>query len=783
METPPAHFLCKLGGLRFELKNFEDSLVDPWIKSELKRVLAQLDAISLTLGNIQSRLSGEASVSHSNHSYLHQSIDFYQSILCSELPYLAPDWVVWRRDSNSIGLIQLISENDVSLTGSKGIEVVVAEKANLGDRVTIHFQPETSETQVLFALTSDSGIDGIRYEFRPEHFLESFVELLRSSFELKFAASGIKVENREVEEVAERSKVNIKTRRKKRGVGNKAAKERSKKQNTTHDDNPVKREVIDKSSGQTCSVVDARLQNHNEDEVEYEENVETSDAPFDNGVNGANSPDFDISHRPNGENSPLDELNEEHFFVGDLSRGLATPESECPDLSDTVLPDPFHETTDDSFLNGDSSSAHSEAIDPDPWLVKNPSRRAYSKRKDSSKCLKRGPPTKAVREARLNKLREVQAKAEDEKGGENGAEEHICRLCGAPVSRYAASKHMATVHGSLVHECCFCPKSYQDVKDLKKHISYTHWRKMGRNLLPCKECNLPLCENECVDHNRIEHGKPLECPYCDYGSVSKDPADINVNLLTQQSLVTLSPEKNLKRHIYNDHFSKAFKKHRCTLCHTPYHLREVLEQHMNPNLDPAERKVTLCPKLRSGAEEKDPKAICAHCGQSFNESYLKTHIQRIHDPDNFFFKYECQFCGKRYEHPKRLRAHLLQSHFPEKRDMACHLCPKKFASHRMLKRHLLTHSSPSIKCPRCEKVFRTKNNMQQHLMSHFPPQYECLGCNRKFVYRCGLKTHLLQVHKFVDWENYVRKEPKERLPVSNNDSAPAILDLPFQPTV
>ena len=30
---------------------------------------------------------------------------------------------------------------------------------------------------------------------------------------------------------------------------------------------------------------------------------------------------------------------------------------------------------------------------------------------------------------------------------------------------------------------------------------------MGKYLLPCKECNLSLCENECVDHNRIEHGK------------------------------------------------------------------------------------------------------------------------------------------------------------------------------------------------------------------------------------------------------------------------------------
>ena len=149
----------------------------------------------------------------------------------------------------------------------------------------------------------------------------------------------------------------------------------------------------------------------------------------------------------------------------------------------------------------------------------------------------------------------------------------------------------------------------------------------------------------------------MECPYCDYGSVSKDPAEINVNLLTQQSLVTLTPEKNLKRHIYNDHFSKAFKKFRCHLCHTPYHDPEMLEQHMNPDLEPEIRKVALCVKLRSeeGEEEKDAKAICAHCGQSFNVSYLKTHIQRIHDPDNFHFKYECQFCGKRYEHPKRLR--------------------------------------------------------------------------------------------------------------------------------
>ena len=61
-------------------------------------------------------------------------------------------------------------------------------------------------------------------------------------------------------------------------------------------------------------------------------------------------------------------------------------------------------------------------------------------------------------------------------------------------------------HGSTEHECCFCPKSYSDIKDLKKHISYTHWRKMGKYLLPCKECNLALTENECVAHNRIEHG-------------------------------------------------------------------------------------------------------------------------------------------------------------------------------------------------------------------------------------------------------------------------------------
>ena len=93
-------------------------------------------------------------------------------------------------------------------------------------------------------------------------------------------------------------------------------------------------------------------------------------------------------------------------------------------------------------------------------------------------------------------------------------------------------------------------------------------------------------------------GKPLECPYCDFGSATKDPAELHVNLLTQQSLVTITPEKNLKRHIYNDHFSKVFKKFRCSLCHSPFNLPELLEEHTNPDLDPAKRRISLCAKLR-----------------------------------------------------------------------------------------------------------------------------------------------------------------------------------------
>ena len=113
-------------------------------------------------------------------------------------------------------------------------------------------------------------------------------------------------------------------------------------------------------------------------------------------------------------------------------------------------------------------------------------------------------------------------------------------------------------------------------------------------------------------------GKPLECPYCDFGSATKDPAELHVNLLTQQSLVTITPEKNLKRHIYNDHFSKVFKKFRCSLCHSPFNLPELLEEHTNPDLDPAKRRISLCAKLRC--------CCCCCCWAALSNNYNEVTI-------------------------------------------------------------------------------------------------------------------------------------------------------------
>ena len=205
----------------------------------------------------------------------------------------------------------------------------------------------------------------------------------------------------------------------------------------------------------------------------------------------------------------------------------------------------------------------------------------------------------------------------------------------------------------------------------------------------------------CRAHFRVEHGKTMECPFCDFGS-SKNPADLDVRLLLQQSLTTTSDETKLRRHIFNDHYNVLFRRYRCKYCHTSLRSAEMLAEHQNKDLDPALRKGRLCTKLTTGSFNINRHVICSYCGDSFNASYIKRHVQRIHEK-NLPRDYRCQFCPKSYELPKRLRNHILQWHLPEKKDLGCHICSKKFSSHQRLRQHIKTHGQPTVKCPKCEK--------------------------------------------------------------------------------
>jgi len=327
-----------------------------------------------------------------------------------------------------------------------------------------------------------------------------------------------------------------------------------------------------------------------------------------------------------------------------------------------------------------------------------------------------------------------------------------CKICNLVLSGPTmAVRHMTMFHVERSIECPVCDEACVDEQDLSLHVFRNHFttRIWLKNRLACKECGLEICDRQSISHMKSEHGKEQECPFCSYGSAI-DPKDLHVDILLQSSSLLITPEVKLKRHI-KTHFTRM-RIPRCHACYKTFDDKETLAEHLNPNFE-GERRTEICKKF---TEEKE-KSVCTICGLSFTTTYLSHHMRRMHDRENSFYKYGCHFCDRRFEHPKRLRAHLLQVHMPDKKDYECNLCHKKYASARMLKSHEATHFSPTIKCSKCDKLFKTRNNLKQHFMSHLPPQYECLACHKKFVYRCGLKTHLIQVHKYENWEMFMHK--------------------------
>ncbi|KAJ8664285.1 hypothetical protein QAD02_005947 [Eretmocerus hayati] len=145
--------------------------------------------------------------------------------------------------------------------------------------------------------------------------------------------------------------------------------------------------------------------------------------------------------------------------------------------------------------------------------------------------------------------------------------------------------------------------------------------------------------------------------------------------------------------------------------------------------------------LKNHAKVHDDRAMhpCEHCGEKFkSQTYLKTHIIRIHTEDRPFL---CEYCGKRFKLKHDLNNHI-STHYSH-RYFTCELCGKSYKQVQGLTTHQKVHRAVKhFSCDVCGKSFDYKHVMEKHKMLHADERpFRCDRCGKCFKRKDRLKDH------------------------------------------
>uniref|UniRef100_A0A8C2EE25 C2H2-type domain-containing protein n=1 Tax=Cyprinus carpio TaxID=7962 RepID=A0A8C2EE25_CYPCA len=245
-------------------------------------------------------------------------------------------------------------------------------------------------------------------------------------------------------------------------------------------------------------------------------------------------------------------------------------------------------------------------------------------------------------------------------------------------------------------KCKFCTKSFLRARYLRRHI-LTHTEVKPYRCKTCESC-----------FSRYDHLK-LHQARC------RGKRQLEVRVEKMICLKRLSTPSDLKRHMAMLHITdKPFP---CKRCGKTYSSKKTLSRH---NL------TIRCKKI---SKESVPSAKNDVQTQPCRETSKLLQRIQVHYMNKF--KYQCEYCPRRFKLSGQLKVHVHQENDPEKGDVSIHKyqcseCDQSFTDGLRLISHLEEHGredqerrSDIHRCHVCNKVFAQAGILQRHVkMQH-----------------------------------------------------------------